>query len=63
MNDEDVSRGLQEYASTIHADDDVSVLSSALSLPVFLPSGEKKTLATLLPPPSTSILVLGRNLL
>ena len=58
-----VAAGLTDYSSVLAGE---TVLATALALPVHLPKlagGGTPSLGTLLPKGSTSILVLGRNLL
>ena len=65
MNAEEVARGLGEYACALLPEEAEAVLlSSALAHSVHRAAGgEPVPLSALLPPSSTTILVLGRNLL
>jgi hypothetical protein len=63
MDPSAVAAGLTDYSSELAGE---TALASALALPVHLPKlagGGSPTLGSLLPQGSTSILVLGRNLL
>jgi hypothetical protein len=66
MNAEEVARGLGEYACALLPEEaEAALLSSALAHPVHRAAGGEPAvpLSALLPPSSTTILVLGRNLL